>query len=415
MDKVGMSQKQADFMATRLKRLNILQGSVRSGKTFISLPKFAMEVFNSPPHYEFIMTGKTINSLERNCLNLLKRIVGSKNFKYSLTMKKGILFGRTVYLEGANDEKAFTKIQGMTLGGAYCDETVSYPQSFFSMLLSRLSERGAFLLGTCNPDNPNHYIKKQYLDNKDLDLSNWHFVLEDNIFLDPKYIENIKKEYTGVYYQRLILGLWVMAEGVIFKQFADDNTKFLFDELPEPINLLSFGVDWGGNKSKTTFVACGFAGDYQRVYILKDKKLEGAKGTIDPEKVYEEFYHFYMETIGEYKKVSADYVFCDSAEQLLINGLARYLDNKGLGIRVRDCDKSTINARIMFKNSMLNTGKYKIKSTCKNVINSTMQQVWNSKTTTDERLDDGTVDIDTADAEEYSWTRYLPKIQRSMT
>lgn len=411
MGQIGLSKKQSDFLTAPLRRINILDGSVRSGKTFISLPKFAIEVKMSPDYYEFLMVGKTINSLNRNCLHLLQTIVGKANFKYSLTKKEATLFGHTVYLEGANDEQAFTKIQGMTLGGAYCDEIANYPESFVRMLQSRLSLPKAFLIATCNPDNPGHYIKTEFIDNKNIDIRVWHFLLDDNIFLDPAYVENIKKEYSGVFYKRYILGLWVAAEGVIFEQFANNPEKYILDDYePEKIARIMFGVDWGGNKSKTTFVLSGITYD-RKIVVLADKKIGGEKGTIDPDYIYREFILFVNQYLPMYKKSYVVGVFCDSAEQLLINGLHRAIEYAGVNLRVGDCDKSTILARIVFKNSMLNTGRYLILRRCQNVICSTMTQVWDDDYKNDVRLDDGSVDIDTADAEEYTWARFIPDLQ----
>ena len=88
---------------------------------------------------------QTLQTLKRNCLMLLQELVGEDNFKYSLSTKEGRLFGRKILLEGANDAKSENKIRGMTLGGAYCDELTLFPKDFFSMLLSRLSVKGAKL------------------------------------------------------------------------------------------------------------------------------------------------------------------------------------------------------------------------------------------------------------------------------
>ena len=122
-----------------------------------------------------------------------------------------------VYLEGVNDTRAQAKIRGMTLTGAYCDEVTLFTEEFFVMLLSRLSTPGAKLIGTTNPDSPSHWLMAKYLRRGDqLDLLDMKFTIEDNIFLGREYVEALKKEYTGVFYDRFILGLWKAAEGVIY-------------------------------------------------------------------------------------------------------------------------------------------------------------------------------------------------------
>jgi PBSX family phage terminase large subunit len=221
------------FKDKQLKRINILHGSVRSGKTWISLVLWAFWVAASPKDKNYLMVAKTLTALKRNCLDLLESLVGKNNFTYSIGQKEGMLFGRKIYLEGVNDARAESKIRGMTLQGAYCDELTLFTEDFFSMLLSRLSERGAKLFGTTNPDSPNHWIKTNYIDRQDeLDLFIMQFLIEDNTTLDPKYVESLKKEYVGVFYNRFILGQWVIAEGLVHPMF--DKKRHVVDECPEP-------------------------------------------------------------------------------------------------------------------------------------------------------------------------------------
>ena len=209
----------------KLKRLNILEGSVRSGKTWISLVLWAFWVSQMPKDKAFLMVAKTLTSLRRNTLDLMSTMFGS-NFSYSLPAKEAHLFGRLVYLEGVNDARAESKIRGMTLQGAYCDEITLFTEDFFTMLLSRLSEPGAKLFGTTNPDNPNHWFKTKYLDRKDeLDMLVMKFLIDDNEFLDPEYVKQLKAEYTGIFYNRFILGEWVLAEGLIYPQASKARTE----------------------------------------------------------------------------------------------------------------------------------------------------------------------------------------------
>jgi PBSX family phage terminase large subunit len=121
----------------------------------------------------------------------------------------------------------------MTLQGAYCDELTLFTEDFFSMLLSRLSEPKAKLFGTTNPDSPNHWIKTNYIDRQDeLDLFIMQFLIEDNTTLDSSYVESLKKEYVGVFYNRFILGLWVIAEGLVYPMF--DLERHVVTECSEP-------------------------------------------------------------------------------------------------------------------------------------------------------------------------------------
>lgn len=207
-----LNPKQLDFMSENDKRINLLTGSVRSGKTYISLLKWAVFVGTMPTNAEFLMTGKTLTSLKRNCLGLLQDLVGTDNFKFSISQKSAMLFGRVVWLEGANDERAESKIRGMTLAGAYVDELTQIPFDFYKMLLSRLSVKGAKLYATTNPDTPSHWVKENIIDNEEIEKRVWNFTLDDNVILkneNEEYFENLKKEYRsmgGVFYERFILG-----------------------------------------------------------------------------------------------------------------------------------------------------------------------------------------------------------------
>lgn len=218
------------FKHKQLKRINILEGSVRSGKTWISLVLWALWVATMPADGAYLMVAKTLTSLKRNCLDLLQSLVGQKNFTYNTNTKEGRLFGRLIYLEGVNDARAENKIRGMTLQGAYCDELTLFTEDFFAMLLSRLSMSGAKLIGTTNPDNPMHWLKAKYIDRKDkLDMLTMQFLIDDNTMLDQAYVASLKKEYTGVFYERFILGKWVVADGVIYDMWQDG---YYYDELP---------------------------------------------------------------------------------------------------------------------------------------------------------------------------------------
>src|SRR5690606_31029182 len=138
-------------------------------------------VFESEaPPGELIMEGKTERTLKRNIIDVLEQMVGSRYFKYNLGSGEATLFGRRIYLVGANDMRSEGKIRGLTLAGAYGDEITLWPESFFTMLLSRLSVSGAKFIGTTTPDSPYHWLMKNYLERAgELDLKSWHFSLED--------------------------------------------------------------------------------------------------------------------------------------------------------------------------------------------------------------------------------------------
>lgn len=212
------------WQKNKLKRINLLEGSVSSGKTWISLVLWAFWVKTMPnnPDSLYLMAARSLTTLKRNCLLPLQSLVGESNFTFSTSAKEGYLFGRHIVLEGADNVQSEAKIRGLTLQGAYCDEATKLNHDFFTMLLSRLRKPGAKFFATTNPDAPSHWLKEEYIDRQDeIDILVMKFLIDDNTMLPADYVENIKREYVGVFYERFILGKWVLAEGLIYPMYKD--------------------------------------------------------------------------------------------------------------------------------------------------------------------------------------------------
>lgn len=398
MSKQMLSEKQKKFLKDDLHRINLLYGSVRSGKTWISLLKWAIWVGQQAQDKQFLMVGKTITTLKRNCLVLLNELIGD-NITYSISQKKAVIFGRTVWLEGANDERSESKIRGMTLMGVYIDELTQIPQDFYLMALSRLSEKGAVFLATTNPDHPKHYVKTEIIDNDKLDKQVIKFLLDDNIFLDETYKENLKKEYTGVYYSRFINGDFVRAEGVVFLDFADNTEKYLIDKKDVPKDLKSFsaGFDIGGNLSNYALVAS--AVDRQNnVYVLKAKEiLPQDLRPADVENAAKDF----ISSIEKEYGIRANNCYVDDAYYTIINGLNdwRYIfDNAA-------CIKSSmpLQDRPLMLSKLMAQGKFKlVKGECEPLIEQLQNAVYDPKSEKAIILDNGSYNLDCIDGFFYS-------------
>ena len=413
-----LNPKQIDFIYNEDERLNLLSGSVRSGKTYVSLLKWAIFVGSMPKDSEFLMVGKTLTSLKRNCLGLLQDLVGKKNFTFSISQKTASLFGRTIWLEGANDERAEAKIRGMTLAGAYVDELTQIPEDFYRMLLSRLSVKNAKLYATTNPDAPNHWVKVDLIDNDEIEKQVWNFTLDDNVILrneNEEYFENLKKEYQsmgGVFYERFILGRWVLAEGLIYKQFANNTEMFLrdqaVDEYGNKLNFLiiSIGIDYGATKGETEFKATGITQYFKEVWTIGEKKLAGL---YTPEAIYEEFIKFYREIVQEYGKVTHAFGDYGALGQVLTYGLNKRLQEERIPLLVDDCIKGQIIDRIYMDEMLFAQGRRFILRKCRYLIEAYQQAVWDDKKP-DTRLDDGTTPIDDLDASEYSMFPFYDKL-----
>ena len=403
------------WRTNKLKRINLLEGSVSSGKTWISLVMWAFWVSQMPIAGLYLMCAKSITTLKRNCLLLLQELVGESNFVFSTNSKEGWLFGRHIILEGANDVRAESKIRGLTLQGAYCDELTQFPEDFFAMLLSRLRMPNAKLIGTTNPDTPHHWLKANYIDRADeLDFLDVQFLIDDNTTLPRDYVENIKREYIGVYYERYILGRWVIAEGLIYRDFADHNAKYVIDSAEkwladngEHFTIISIGVDFGGTNSATKFQATGITAS-GTVIALDEEYIDHRKETIDPDALNKRYAKF-VEKIT--KKWGAASTRADSAEQILIRGLFNTAQAERLRTQVKNALKMPINDRIKLTLLLMAQGRFYVTSACPHLIDAFNTAVYDSNKLEDVRLDDGTSDIDSLDAFEYTLEPYYKTLE----
>ena len=257
-----LSPKQRTASTGATRRLNVLEGSVRSGKTFASEIAW-LRFLDEGPRGPQLLVGKNERTVQRNVIDPLTEMLGGDRCKYVQNTGLLIVFGRRVYVVGANDERAQEKIRGLTLAGAYVDEASTVPESFWQMLLSRLSVPGARLFATTNPDSPAHWLKVNYLDHAAmwvrgdgsleeggegaLDLARFSFRLADNETLPAEYVKQISREYTGLWHKRFIDGEWVVAEGAVYDMWDPDRHVIAADRVPPLSRLLSVGIDYGTN------------------------------------------------------------------------------------------------------------------------------------------------------------------------
>ena len=403
------------WRTNKLKRINLLEGSVSSGKTWISLVLWAFWVKCMPQQGLYLMCAKSITTLKRNCLLLLQELVGESNFTFSTSAKEGSLFGRRVILEGANDIRSESKIRGLTLQGAYCDELTQFPEDFFVMLLSRLRMPGAKLIATTNADTPRHWLKTDYIDRaNELDFLDVKFLIDDNTMLPKEYVENIKREYVGVYYERFILGRWVIAEGLIYRDFADNTSKYLVDDVNKWLDknnkrfmYISFGVDFGGTGSATKFQCTGITADYM-VVALEEKYIDHKKESVDPDALNKMFADFIEKCTAKW---GSGITRADSAEQILIRGLFNTAMTKRLKTQVKNALKMPINDRIKLTLLLMAQGRLFVSRRCPFLIDAFASAVYDDSRAVDTRLDDGTSDIDSLDAFEYSMEPYYKQLE----
>lgn len=409
LKKLNLNPNQINFIheyLTQDKRINILNGSVRSGKTYVSLIAWVISLLSYKNTDNFLMVGKTLTALKRNCLTYLDEFCNGL-FKYSIPKKEAEFMGKRIFLEGVNDSRAENKIRGMTLQAVYCDELTLFTYDFFAMLLSRLSLPKSKLIGTTNPDSPNHWLNVNYLNRaEELNLKRWDFYLDDNKSIPQDIIDSLKKEYTGVFYERFILGKWVSADGLIYRNFVDNMDNFVIPKLEENLMCVTIGIDYGASASKTVFVATGITKNFTNVYILMEKAFSGVH---DPEEIYNAFETFYKEVKEKYGNPSlicADY---GSLGEVITKGLNNRCIMNHIPIKIVNCHKSTINDRIQLTCKLFAQDRLKILKCCNGMISAFSNSVWDSNKV-DTRLDNGTVEIDYLDAFEYSINDFAKRL-----
>ena len=243
--------KWAHLPQYRYKKAIICDGSVRSGKTvsmIIGFVHWAMRFFDGK---NFGICGKTVSSTERNIITPLLSMVDITDY-YDVTYRRGdslltIRDGEKVnrfYVFGGKDESSYTLIQGITLSGVLFDEVALMPQSFVDQAIARtLSEPAARHWFNCNPESSEHWFYKEWICNtRQKKAIHLHFTMQDNPILSPAQIADAEASFSGVFYDRYILGLWCVAEGLIYPQF--DKEKHI-RRLEHPQGKWYISVDYG--------------------------------------------------------------------------------------------------------------------------------------------------------------------------
>ena len=224
-------------------------------------------------------------------------------------------------------------------------------------------------------------------------------------------MQNLKNEYRGtVFYDRYIRGLWVNAEGLIYRAFCDAPERFIINSLDgyEPIFAV-VGVDFGGGTSAHAFNCTAFTRGFKEIITVHDYRRKDAA---TPDLLYADFAKFLQECrLILPKSCPLSDIYCDSAEQTLIKGMDVFARKNGLKVNILNARKKPINDRIRFYTILMGAQKYKILRSCSATIDAFSSAVWDGKNKTEDiRLDDGTTNIDNLDAQEYSTEIYMNDI-----
>lgn len=350
----------------------IADGAIRSGKTVamsLSYCLWAMHRFNGQ---NFGMCGKTIGSFRRNVVFWLKLMLKSRGFIVEDHRADNLLIVKRkdrinyFYIFGGKDERSQDLIQGITLAGCFFDEVALMPESFVNQATGRCSVDGSKFWFNCNPDGPYHWFNVNWIKkHKEKNIIYLHFTMDDNLSLSEKIKQRYASMYTGVFYKRYILGLWVVAEGIIYDMF--DSAQHVYDMLKT--KLLDKGryvsIDYG-TQNATVFLLWNKGID-KKWYCTREYYYSGRdKGTQKTDSEYAD------DLIKWLDKTKIRAVIVDPSAASFIAELRKR------GIPVLKANNDVIDG-IRLVGSLLNRGHILFSNTCVETIKEFNSYIWDEK------------------------------------
>lgn len=363
LSEIGMSDlspKQISSIKESNAKINIWEGAVRSGKTYVSLWRFLKELTYGPPG-EYAIICRTYDAFKRNLFPLLSKIIGGDAKHYSGKRELHV-WGKTVHIVGADDERAEAKIRGTTFSGAYVDEATIIPESVFKMLISRCAMGGARIFATTNPDSPYHWLKRDYLtDNPD--VKSWQFRLDDNPQLTQEEKEYLKRQYKGLWFKRFIEGKWVQAEGAIYDFF--DMGIHTLDFAHNMAEYYVVGVDYG------TTNPCSFV-------LLGVNRSKFPNIWVEDEYYFNSRVHQRQKTDSEYADDLRRFIQNRAIKAIYIDPSAASfkLELQRSGVENLYDAKNEVSDGIRLVSNFLNNGTLKVCKKCTHLISEFQSYVW---------------------------------------
>lgn len=426
-------QKHMDYMtAAKQSTMSVAEGAVRAGKTIDNLSTFAWFLQNGTPDRIHLVTGSTaanakLNVGDANGYGLEYIFRGQcKWTKYrgneALVIKpQKVKREYVVIFAGGGKADSFKKIRGNSFGMWIATEINLHHEDTIREAFNRqLAARNRRIFWDLNPSNPNHWIYTDYIDRFPEQFGDGynyeHFTIRDNATISPTRLREIEAQYIpgSVWYRRDILGQRCTADGLIYQYFADNTEEFLIDnpmdwasENNKRFCKIMIGVDFGGTKSHTAFKAVGITNDWY-VVVLDEEHIDSVE--LDPDKLQRRFCGFVERVQPLYGRSQTR---ADNEESVLIRGLQNAVKKARLETAVLNCIKMPINDRIKLTTMLMAQGRLKINRKCEHMIDAFSTAIYDPDRFDDVRLDDGTSDIDSLDALEYTMEPWYNQLIRA--
>jgi PBSX family phage terminase large subunit len=345
----------------------ILDGAIRSGKTISGICSFLKWSQSNFIYNNFIVAGKSIGSLKRNVINPMRQISASWGWSDNYNRSENYLNigSNTYYLFGANNESSQDTLQGLTAAGAFADEIALFPMSFIEQMIGRCSVEGAKIFCNCNPQGPYHPFKLEYI-NKAIEKMIYylHFTMDDNLTLSEDVKARYKRMFSGVFFKRYILGLWVMAEGIIYDMF-DENKHVMDTSIIKDFEMFYISVDYGTNNPFSAGLWGKKLGIWHRIKEFYYSGKESGK-----QKDNEAYYNNLVELAGN-RPVRE--IIIDPSALSMKTTIKKYGK-----FRVKDANNSVLEG-IENTSTALNKEMIKIDNNCKNTIKEFYSYMWDEK------------------------------------
>lgn len=367
---MSFSPMQIEYFDNAIRRWNIKQGATRSGKTYMDyfvIPKRIRRLKGKEGLV--VLLGNTKGTLQRNIIEPLQDIWGHELVSDIKSDNTALLFGERCYCLGADKVNQVNRLRGSSIKYCYGDEVVTWHKEVFEMLKSRLDKPYSMFDGTCNPDSPFHWFKV-FLDS-DADIYNQQYCIDDNPFLDPSFVENLKKEYEGtVYYDRYILGKWKIAEGLIYPMF---NKAFHVKPTePRPYREYYISCDYGTQNP----MSMGLWGLSDGVWYRVDEYYYNGRKA-NKQKTDEEYYTELIKLAGDRRITS---IIVDPSAASFIACIRKHGK-----FNVRKANNDVING-IRNVATYLNKGVILINDVCKDSVLEFQTYAWDEKAKEDKPL-----------------------------
>lgn len=412
----SISDKQLEIFTWWINNPNangiIADGAIRSGKTVsmsFSFIIWAMQTFDNE---NFGMCGKTVGSFRRNVFSPLKNMIAGQpgmNIKERRTENLFIIDYKgktnTFYIFGGRDERSQDLVQGVTLAGVFFDEVALMPESFVNQATGRCSVAGSKYWFNCNPAGPNHWFKVNWIDKQEeKKILYLHFTMDDNPSLTEEIKERYRTQYTGVFFKRYILGLWVIAEGLVYTMFSREkhvtNKDFKYDPYNREHRRYRFfiAIDYGTVNPFAALLA-KYDPINHDVEIIDEVYFAGREG----KRADNEAYYKMIEKLADGYPIET--VIIDPSAASMIETIKKY--GKYL---VKAANNDVLNG-IQEVTKYLNLGLLKVNAKCKGLLMEFESYSWDEKSGEDKVIKENDHSLDALRYLIYTMIRTLNKFR----